>query len=194
MEDMDMKFEEPEVIKPKRKSNGKNSPVVGNNGIIAKPDEMGEVGAELLDLYQMQPVTTDKECSDRMNWYLQWSIERAAKGHGRPTIGTMAMAMGVARNTLWEWENGKLGSPRANIIKKGKEFIQTFLDELAMSGKVNPVTWIFYAKNYFGMTDSQNITITPNNRDNDTIPFDDLKKLADQHSMDYDVSADSKEE
>jgi hypothetical protein len=67
------------------------------------------------------------------------------------------------------------------MIKKAKDYVAFLMSDGVMSGQINPVTWIFYAKNYFGMTDSQNITITPNSQDTNTIPFDDLKKLADQH-------------
>ena len=77
------------------------------------------------------------------------------------------MATGFHRQTVWEWENGvsqsKLGPRAGDIIKKGKEFLSTFEAEMVTEGKINPVVYIFRAKNYFGMKDQQDYVITPNN-------------------------------
>ena len=63
---------------------------------------------------------------------------------------------------MWEWENGvKCSSERADLIKKGKEIIASFEAELAAKGKVNPVVYIFRAKNYFGMKDQQDVVVAP---------------------------------
>jgi hypothetical protein len=63
-----------------------------------------------------------------------------------------------------------------------------------MNGNINPVTWIFYAKNYFGMKDSQDINIIPANPNDAQVPIDDIKKLLqDQCDKSYVVDGDSKD-
>lgn len=65
---------------------------------------------------------------------------------------------------MWNWENGiGCSSERMNIIKKAKEFIASFESAMVTEGKINPVVYIFRAKNYFGMKDQQDITIRPDN-------------------------------
>ena len=52
---------------------------------------------------------------------------------------------------------------RRNLIKKAKEFLASFDAQLVQEGKVNPTTYIFRAKNYFGLKDQQEYVLTPNN-------------------------------
>jgi hypothetical protein len=37
----------------------------------------------------------------------------------------------------------------------------SFLENGTIDGKINPVTFIFLGKNYFGLKDDKNITVTP---------------------------------
>ena len=65
------------------------------------------------------------------------------------------MALGYDRATIWKWENGGEGSmpARRNLIKKAKEFLASFDAKLVQERKVNPTTYIFRAKNCFGLKD-----------------------------------------
>lgn len=36
-----------------------------------------------------------------------------------------------------------------------------------MEGKLNPIVWMFYGKNYFGMVDKQEMVLTPNRSEGD---------------------------
>ena len=47
-----------------------------------------------------------------------------------------------------------------DLLKKAKRVLSTYRESLAMTGKLNPVTAIFWAKNYDGMTDVQQIEVT----------------------------------
>jgi hypothetical protein len=153
------------------------------NPIKATPAEMTIKMRKLKVVYDWPKIDldSDDEVRDRINLYFDYCTQEGLK----PVIEGLALAIGIDRRTLWEWETSQkratLGSSRADMIKKAKDYVAFLMSDGVMSGQINPVTWIFYAKNYFGMTDSQNITITPNSQDTNTIPFDDLKKLADQH-------------
>ena len=68
--------------------------------------------------------------------------------------------MGYPRQTIFRWEQD-VTSRRGDIIKKAKETLAAFDTGLVMQGKLNPIPWIFRAKNYYGMTDQQQITIEP---------------------------------
>lgn len=90
-----------------------------------------------------------------------------AEANLRPTIRGLAAALGTVYSTLNDWENGsrdaQLGSSYSSMIKKAKQFIAEYDELLAVEGVDNPILYMFRAKNYYGMQDKQDITITPNN-------------------------------
>ena len=49
-----------------------------------------------------------------------------------------------------------------DLIKKAKRVMGTYREILGSEGKLNPSTLIFWQKNYDGLKDIQDITITPN--------------------------------
>lgn len=80
-------------------------------------------------------------------------------------IGNQAAyaAIGIDKGTAWEWENRNLGNPaRTDFIKKVRQFCAMYREGLMEDGKVNPVTGIFWQKNYDGMKDQQEVVLTPN--------------------------------
>ena len=80
----------------------------------------------------------------------------------KPTIDGCAMALGISRDTLNNWENGESGSFKLDSAKKAKYLVKVFMEASTMEGKLNPIVWMFYGKNYFGMSDKQEVVLTPN--------------------------------
>ena len=77
----------------------------------------------------------------------------------RMTVEKLALALGITRETLWKWEQAN--DARGNIIKKAKDWIACYDADMVSAGKMNPVPYIFRAKNYYGMTDQQQLVIEP---------------------------------
>lgn len=101
---------------------------------------------------------TDDEIEDRTIFFFQ----RCAETGERPTVEKYALALGYTRKALSDWENGyRQSARRADIIKSAKENLAAFDADLASSGKMNPVPYIFRAKNYYGMKDQTDIAIEP---------------------------------
>lgn len=86
----------------------------------------------------------------------------------RMTVEKLALALGITRETLWKWEQQP--GNRGNMIKKAKDTIAAYDADMVAKGKLNPVPYIFRAKNYYGMKDSQDIVVTPNNPITDIQP------------------------
>ena len=132
------------------------------NPIKATPEEMRNRMRKLKVVYDLPKIDLgdNKAVEDRIEYYFTYSLESGLK----PTIEGLALAIGISRNTLWEWETGKsrglLDNSRGDMIKKAKEYISYMMSEFVMNGDINPITWIFYAKNYFGMKDIQEITVS----------------------------------
>ena len=150
-------------IEPK-KGNGKNSPVIGNNGFMVEKGDNSAAVENMLYIYNMAPIDIDSETAvqERIQEYFTYCIGRDIK----PGVEGLAMALGVNRTTLWDWETGRrrseVDSTRADTIKKAKQFLALYMEHLAQNGKINPVTWIFMMKNHFGYKDIQDISITAN--------------------------------
>lgn len=103
--------------------------------------------------------SNDDEIQERIDEFLVSCYETGQ----RVTVEKLALSLGITRKTLYEWENGNGCSARcSNIIKSAKEYLAAFDADLATSGKMNPVPYIFRAKNYYGMKDQQDVILTPN--------------------------------
>jgi hypothetical protein len=99
------------------------------------------------------------EMERRFNRYLQLCAEWDMK------IGNQAAytAIGIDKGTAWDWENRSQGNPaRSDFIKKVRQICAVYREGLMEDGKVNPVTGIFWQKNYDGMKDQQEVVLTPN--------------------------------
>ena len=109
----------------------------------------------------MEKAVTDDEIRERLEHYF---VETLMAGE-IPTVEEMCLALGYPRATIWRWETGAEGSTpaRRDLIKKAKEFLASFDAKLVQEGKINPTTYIFRAKNYFGLRDEQEHILRPEN-------------------------------
>jgi len=156
-----------QIVKKKR---GSKSASLAHN-TSAKADDIRRIGASLLKWYNMEKAVTDEEIRERLEMYF---VETLKAGE-IPTVEEMSLALGYDRATIWKWETGGEGSTpaRRNLIKKAKEFLASFDAKLVQENKVNPTTYIFRAKNYFGLKDEVEYVLTPNN------PLGDIKDSGD---------------
>ena len=72
-------------------------------------------------------------------------------------------AIGIRKELAWEWVNRTQANPaRHDFLKKVQTICAMYREGLMEDGKVNPVTGIFWQKNYDGMKDQQEVVLTPN--------------------------------
>lgn len=72
-------------------------------------------------------------------------------------------AIGIDDQTVYDWVNRNKTNPaRSQFCKKVKHICALYREGLMADGKVNPVTGIFWQKNYDGMKDQQELVVTPN--------------------------------
>ena len=113
------------------------------------------------EILPTEPLDYDdvEEMERRFQRYLQKCAEWDMK------IGNQAAyaAIGINKDVVYEWTNRQLGNPRrTEFIKKVQQFCAMYREGLMEDGKVNPVTGIFWQKNYDGMKDQQEVVLTPN--------------------------------
>lgn len=100
-----------------------------------------------------------EEMERRFQRYLQKCAEWDMK------VGNMAAyaAIGINKDDVYEWTVRRQTNPkRTEFIKKVQKVCAMYREGLMEDGKVNPVTGIFWQKNYDGMKDQQEVVLTPN--------------------------------
>lgn len=81
-----------------------------------------------------------------------------------PTVTSLALWLGCDRDTIYNHANNP-NSPFFGTFKRTLTYMHSAMENGTLSGDINPVTYIFLAKNYFGMRDDKNINIAPATND-----------------------------
>lgn len=124
-----------------------------------EPSDISRAIINATKYIKAEPCKSDEEVAERINEYF---AECAAEGM-IPKWETLSLALGVTRRITWQWANGHAGSPvRQRMLARAKEILAAVDAELVQTGKVNPVVYIFRAKNFYDMKDQQDVVVTPN--------------------------------
>lgn len=143
-----------------KKKDNRLSPTSVEKHLTATNAEIKESLSNILYWRKHEAVKTDEECAERLDEF----FTRMNETGEIPTVEKMALALGVSRQAVWQWETGLYGTPeRQKMIKKAKEILAALDAELVSKGKIPQVTYIFRAKNFYGMRDQAEVVITPNN-------------------------------
>lgn len=113
-------------------------------------NEVAEIINNSAFWFDMKPCKTDDEVEERIRFF----FDKIAKSGEFPSIEKLALALGVTRRTLTNWEHGDKGTYRAELIMKAKELLAAIDVELAGRRKLDSVNFIFRAKNFYGYRDT----------------------------------------
>ena len=159
----------------KRKSNGRNSPVIGDNGIITKPGDNSKYAGILSTVISWGNVDKSNinELEDRFKKIVSFCMEHDI----RMTNQLVYLGIGITKDDVYEWSIGKIRTKEhTDFIKKVKAFCATYREMLGADGKLNPITLVWWQKNYDGMVDRQEVVLTPNNPLGDGDSEDEIAK------------------
>lgn len=124
----------------------------------ATSSEISEMIGNVLYWYDKKPVRSNEECADRLNEY----FHHVAQTGEIPTVEKMCLALGIARSTCWNWKNGiGCNRERMDMIKKAYDIMGALDAELVSRNKIPQVTYIFRAKNFYDLSDTQQIVVSP---------------------------------
>ena len=182
MKDKDLVDAGEKYVRQKMKPRGGNSPVIGDNGVmmeagdaskaaqtimfifqndsyfgstfagIKSPEDVAALAATPLDLENVE--TMKKRFVGFVGYCMMNDIK----------FGNMAAytAIGIDKDEVYNWENGRTRtSAHSDFIKKVKNFCGTYRELLGASGAINPVTLVWWQKNYDGLVDSQQVILKP---------------------------------
>lgn len=158
-----------EVVKKKNRG---APPVQKLEGRVASADVQKSL-ASVMRWYGRKIVKSDDECAERLLEFFTTLMEVGEL----PSVEKMALCLGTTRWSLQDWEHGLGCSPRRQtLIKQAKEMLAAMDADLVSQNKIPQVTYIFRAKNFFGMKDQSEVVVTPNNVIGAEVPEDELRK------------------
>lgn len=135
-----------------------------------------EIVSNVRQLYNLGQPKDVEECKQRIDDFFEL-CERTSL---RPGVESLAMALHVSRQTLSNWEHGKGCEPEQTVlIRNAKCFINAFLEQASLSGKLNPATSIFLLKNWAGYRD----TVVYETQSNELLPSERAEIIAQRRHL-----------
>jgi sulfur carrier protein ThiS len=131
-------------------------------GPISAVDDVSptDVRATLRTLEQFRKlprVRTDEEVGERLDQFFSMCDSSGV----RPGIELMALALGVTRATIYNWSEGIKCSPeRQRLVQAAKQTLAAYLEQLGATGKINPVTLIWWQRNHWGYKETTTLEIS----------------------------------
>lgn len=128
--------------------------------------------AELRKSWVMPRVQSNHELVERIDQYFELVQNREVP----PTIEELSLYCGYTYWTIRDWESGankgfsdvESGLTTSNIVKRTKEFLHAYDAIMAASGKMNFLSYCFRSKNYYNMSDKQELVVVS---DHGSIPL-----------------------
>lgn len=108
------------------------------------------------------PVKSDDDLCERLNFY----FAECSRTQQLTTVEKLGLCLGLSVQTMLDLEHGVSSgfSPATGkIIKTAKNMIAAIDAEMAAEGRIQPVVYLFRAKNFYGLKDTQDVVITPHN-------------------------------
>lgn len=107
-------------------------------------------------LLGLNPVSNDDELCDRLNTF----FKSCQENEQLPSIEKMLLSLGKTRDWYGNILSGRqigFSSNTIQILMRAKEIIAAIDADLAAQGKIQPVVYIFRAKNFYGMSDNVDV-------------------------------------
>ena len=103
--------------------------------------------------------TSREECLEEVEGYFKLCHEYNVL----PTISSMALYLGFTRESLYEYARND-AFDLTDILKNAIDTCQSYQEAPALDGTLSAPTWIFTAKNYFNMKDTQDVNVSATNQ------------------------------
>lgn len=143
---------------------GTKSPVIGDNGIDATPEELTRLTRNAKELFiSSTEHETDLHDPEDVKQTIIAYFERCERHGLRPGNLGLYAALGMSKQDVSDIISGRnksKASPESiDLIKKAKQVMGQYREGLALEGRLNPVTYIFMGKNYDGLEDQTRIEV-----------------------------------
>ena len=149
------------IDKEKNKRTNKLSEYLSQPNVKAFNSIVVDKGFSRLDTKRGRPTifSSREECKEEVEGYFKLCYEYDML----PTVSSMALYLGFGRDALYS----QAANPTcdfSDILKQAIATCQTYQETPALDGTLSAPVWIFSAKNYFGMKDTQDISVSNGNQ------------------------------
>lgn len=110
------------------------------------------------------PLDNREAVEDRIKEYFAACIQYGQ----RPGVSGLCAALGISRQTWWNWGAG-MRRDYKELVESTKIVLEANWEQMTLQGKLNPVSSIFIAKNYFGLRDTSEVSISSSTRRDDIL-------------------------
>ncbi|MDO5540601.1 MAG: hypothetical protein Q4F83_11120 [Eubacteriales bacterium] len=174
-----------------RKGNTSKSPIIPTGNINITDKENAAMCEYALDIFHSPAVDLrDPEAvAAAIDGYFKNCIARGLRPGNLGLYATLGLSKQEVSNEL-RGVTHKLSTSTIDLLKKAKVALSTYREMLGSTGKINPVTLIFWQKNYDGLEDRQTMEIAPAK---DMEPGQTPEEIAAQLEQDIPVDADFEE-
>lgn len=132
------------------------------NNIIKDTEFAAKVMAHGLDVLNLNPNGSKPQSPEELTNRFIAYFDLCTKNQIPPNNEGLALVSGYERKSFYEISQGVFRAEFTPIIKRAKDYIAMYDATLAQSGKIPSPVYIFRAKNFLGMKDTQDVQITPN--------------------------------
>ena len=145
---------------PKAYLNAKNSPIINPDTSGVSDDENRNIIELCLETFTapVPDINNPEEVYTAIAEYFRSCVERGL----RPGNMGLYARLGKSRQEINNIIHGrtKINPAASDIIKKALSTLSQMREQYGATGKLNPVTLIFWQKNYDGLTDVQQIEVS----------------------------------
>ncbi|MCM1167099.1 MAG: DNA-packaging protein [Ruminococcus sp.] len=157
----------------------------------APPEVLSGIIADIGHWFGSPKVKDDEDCRQRIIAF----FEHYEQTGGIPTVEKLALALGTSPQSLWDWEVRRTkGGERAELIKAAKICISAIDADLALLGYIDKVVYIFRAKNYYGMKDTQDVVIQAKDPLGDGASREELERRLLEDTTEIEIEVDANED
>lgn len=184
-----------DIARTKAKINNTTSPINQNEtrgGERSNTPSLSSISdpinAKLLEhafkYWNVPMAKNDEEIAQRIEFY----FNDCYKNQLKPTLEGCALAIGTTTQTLYNWseKDSKSEFDRFDLAKRIRQLLSDFDANLLINGKMNPVAYIFRAKNYYGMKDQTESLVKHESNLGDTKTPEELLKVIDADVIETD--------
>lgn len=145
-----------------QKGNSTNSPMIPTGNINMSNNENAAMCEYALNIFHAPAVNLDdqEEVSNAIDGYFKDCINRGLRPGNLGLYASLGLSKQDVSNAIRGYSK-KLSPPVIDLLKKAKVALSTYREMLGSTGKINPVTLIFWQKNYDGLEDKQTMEIAP---------------------------------
>ena len=166
--------------------NPNGSPLMSDNAITATTQELAALTANMRENFiadLSRPAIDLHNPEEVKQAILNYLIDCERSGK-RPGNMGLYRALDMSRQDMNDVLRGKNKSKASleciDIIKKALNMLSEYREQLGLQGKLNPVTMIFWQKNYDGLEDQTRVELTAKTAQEPTLSPDEIQKQIEQ--------------